>query len=111
MSVRPETTAEAVWHAILPEIRATRRRRRARRLALGGAAVILLVWALVPRPGPAASPATVVRTAPAIGHFAVYRVADNGTVRLEMVAPDELGATELPFGLTPVVITDPQGEW
>ena len=104
-------TAEQIWTAILPEIRATRRRRRTRRLALGGAAAILASWALLPSQGPVAPPAMVNRTEPAIAHLAVYRVADNGTIRLEMVSPDELGATELPFGLTPVVITDHQAEW
>lgn len=112
MPADPEA-ADPIWTAILPEIRATRRRRRVRRLALGGAAVILLSWALLPQPSPDTPPATVHRATPAIGHghLAVYRMTDDGTVRLDMVAPDELGATELEFGLTPVVIADNPGEW
>lgn len=107
----PHPTAEAVWNAILPEVRTTRRRRRIRRAALGAASACLLGWALFPRAVPPAPEVTAVPTPPAVEHLAVYRVTATGAIRLELVEPGELGSTERPFGLTPVVLTENPGEW
>ncbi|MBN8458043.1 MAG: hypothetical protein J0M04_09405 [Verrucomicrobia bacterium] len=107
----PHPAAESIWSAILPEIRATRRRRRIRRAALGAASAVLLGWALFPRAMPPAPGVTTVPTPPAVECLAVYRITASGSIRLEMVEPGDLGATELPFGLTPVVLADNPGEW
>lgn len=107
----PHPAAETIWNAVLPEIRATRRRRRIRHATLGVASAVLLGWALFPRAMPPAPQVTAVPAPPAVEHLAVYRVTSNGSIRLEMVEPGDLGSTELPFGLTPVVLADNPGEW
>lgn len=111
MTPHPETAAQ-VWAAILPEIRATRRHRRQRRIAAAGGVVLLAGWlALRPGPPPVVPTVTVVAPVPAEERLAVYRVAENGSIVLEEVAPQDLGATELTLGLSPVVLGDQPREW
>ena len=111
MTPRPETAAQ-VWAAILPEIRATRRHRRHRRIAAAGGVVLLAAWlALCPGPPPAVSAVTVVAPIPAEERLAVYRVAENGSVWLEEVAAQDLGATELTLGLSPVILGNQPRDW
>lgn len=112
--MNPASNADQIWTAVLPEIRAARRRRRTRRVVAGSAAVCLLAWWLLPRPVPTTMPAPVVRAPvppPPVEHLAVYRVTDDGSLRLVAVASDELGATELNLGLTPVVLNESLQDW
>ena len=112
MNPRSET-AEQVWAAILPEIRAVRRRRQVRRIAAAAGGVLLLGAWLAMRSGPLpeAPPVVVSVPIPAAARVAVYRVAENGSVRLEEVALQDLGTTELTFGLAPVVLDNWPQDW
>jgi len=53
----------------------------------------------------------VAAPTPAAARVAVYRVGENGSIRLEEVAPQDLGATELTFGLAPVVLNTWPQDW
>jgi hypothetical protein len=119
MSTRPETAAQ-VWNTILPEIRATRRNRRNRRIAAAAGVVLLGSWlalrpALRPSPVPAAIAVSVTvpvaAPVPVVERLAVYRVADNGSVWLEEVAPQDLGPTELTLGLSPIILCGLPQDW
>jgi hypothetical protein len=116
MTSRPDPAAQ-VWAAILPEIRAVRRRRRQRRLAAATGSLLLLAGWLAFRPGPppvmppSAPPVAVAAPVPAMERLAVYRVAENGSVWLEEVAPQDLGTTELTLALSPVVVGALPRDW
>jgi hypothetical protein len=53
----------------------------------------------------------VATPAPAVERLAVYRVAENGSVWLEEVALQDLGATELTLALSPVVVGAVPRDW
>jgi hypothetical protein len=97
--------AEAVWQRTLPLIRSTRRRRACRRIT-GAAAVCcgLAVWLTLQGTKPVDKPVVHIKSAtPVLETIAVMRIDDNGTIRLEEVASNELGTIELSLGQTPVL--------
>lgn len=101
----PDPQAEAVWQQTLPQIRATRRNRRIRRIVGAGAACCGLALWLMPQ-SPDTREIPIVRIAPEpqqIATMAVMRVDENGTIRLEEIASNELGAIEFAFGQTPLL--------
>jgi hypothetical protein len=97
--------AEAVWERTLPQIRDTRRNRRNLRIAGAVAACCALAIWLTPQ-SPEAPGMPTVRIEPAppkIETMAVMRVDENGTIRLEEIASNELGSFEFAFGQTPLL--------
>lgn len=101
----PDTQAEAIWERTLPKIRATRRNRKIRRI-MGGAAACcgLAIWLTPQRPENHGKPtAHSVPTPQKIETMAVMRVDENGTIRLEEIASNELGSIEFAFGQTPLL--------
>lgn len=97
--------AEAVWKRTLPQIRSTRRHRRNRRIAVAGAACgTFAIWLTLQSPEAPGKPTVHIETAhPKIETMAVMRVDENGTIRLEEIAANELGSFEFAFGQTPLL--------
>jgi len=103
--------SEAVWEHTLPHIRSTRRRRSCRRIT-GAAAVcgaLAAVWLTVHPGKPIDRPVVRIEPAsPVIATIAVMRIDEAGDIRLEEVASNELGLTELSLGQTPLLSYDSQ---
>jgi hypothetical protein len=101
----PDPQAESVWQRTLPQIRATRRKRRNRRIAGGAAACCALAIWLTPRsPETAGTPTAHIEPAlPKFETMAVMRVDENGTIRLEEIASNELGSNDFALGQTPIL--------
>ena len=102
----PDEHAERVWERTLPHIHLTRRKRGMHRLAVAAVAVsaLLGMWPALESLRPA-EPRVLVTTPapPKVDTIAVMRIGENGSVRLEELASNELGSIELAFGLTPLV--------
>jgi hypothetical protein len=99
----PDPQAEAVWERTLPQIRATRRKRKIRRIA-GAACCAIALWFTLQSPeAPDPPTALSAPTLPKIETMAVMRMDENGTIRLEEIATNELGSIELAFGETPLL--------
>lgn len=100
--------AEAVWERTLPHIRSTRRRRGYRRIAGAAAACCgLAIWLTLQGTKPIDKPvAHIEPAAPVFETIAVMRIDDNGDIRLEEIACNELGAIELTLGQTPLISHD-----
>ncbi len=101
----PDPQAETVWQRTLAQIRSTRRKRKIRRIAGGIAACFGLALWLIPQ-SPENQRIPIIHIAPEpqqIATMAVMRVDENGTIRLEEIASNELGAIELAFGQTPLL--------
>lgn len=101
----PDPQADAVWQRTLPQIRATRRKRKIRRIAGGAAACCAFaIWFTLQSPEAPEKPTARIEPAtPKIETMAVMRVDENGTIRLEEIASNELGSFELAFGQTPLL--------
>ena len=101
----PDPQAEAVWQRTLPQIRSTRRKRKIRRIVGAGAACCgLALWLMPQSPDTRGIP--MVHIEPDLPKFetmAVMRVDENGTIRLEEIASNELGSIEFAFGQTPLL--------
>lgn len=101
----PDPQSEAVWNRTLPQIRSTRRKRKLHRIAGAGAGAACSAFALwftlqspkTPDPPTALSEPTL----PKIATMAVMRMDENGAIRLQEIATNELGSIELTFGETP----------
>lgn len=102
--------AEAVWQRTLPHIRSTRRRRACRRITGAAAACCgLAAWFVLQGTKPTDKPvARIEPETPEFETIAVMRIDDHGTIRLEEVAANELGAVELALGQTPLLSDDLQ---
>ena len=101
----PDPQAEAVWQRTLTQIRSTRRKRKVRRIAGGAAAFCgLALWLMPQSPENQGIPLIHIAPEPQqIATMAVMRVDENGTIRLEEIASNELGAIEFAFGQTPLL--------
>ena len=107
----PDQNAEAVWQRTLPHIRSTRRRRGHRRItgAVGACGALAAVWLTLHAGKPIDKPVVVTESAsPVLETIAVMRIDDNGAIRLEEVACNELGMTELTLGEAPLISDDLQ---
>lgn len=97
--------AAAVWERTLPQIRATRRMRGYRRIA--GAAVAccgLAVWLTLQVSKTSDKPVVSIQPpTPDFETLVVMRIDDNGAIRLEEVASNELGPIEFALGQTPLL--------
>ncbi len=101
----PDPQSDAVWQSTLPQIRSTRRKRRNRRIVGAGAACCGLALWLMPQ-SPDTQIIPIVHIAPEpqqVATMAVMRVDENGTIRLEEIASNELGSFEFAFGQTPLL--------
>jgi hypothetical protein len=107
---RPDAHAEAVWERTLPHIRSTRRRRGYRRIAGAAAACCgLAIWLTLHDTRPIAKPVVHIEpAAPVFETIAVMRIDDNGDIRLEEIASNELGEIELTLGQAPLISYDLQ---
>jgi len=101
----PDPQTEAVWQRTLPQIRATRRNRKTRRIAAATTACCALaIWFTPQSPDAIEKPtARIEPEPPKIETMAVMRVDENGTIRLEEIASNELGSIEFAFGQTPLL--------
>jgi len=101
----PDPQAEAVWERTLPQIRSTRRKRKICQIAGGVAACCgLTIWLTPQNPESPRLPTAHIEPAPRkIETMAVMRVDENGTIRLEEIASNELGTIEFAFGQTPLL--------
>jgi len=105
----PDPQSDAVWQSILPQIRATRRKRSNSRIAGGAAACCAFaIWFTLQSPeAPEKQTARIEPATPKIETMAVMRVDENGTIRLEEIASNNLGTIDFDFGQTPIL----HSEW
>lgn len=105
----PDPQADAVWQSTLPQIRTTRRNRRNRRIGGGVAACCAFaIWFTLQSPEVPEKPTAQIEPAtPKIETMAVMRVDENGTIRLEEIASNNLGIIDFDFGQTPIL----HSEW
>lgn len=101
----PDPQAEAVWQRTLPQIHSTRRKRKIRRIVGAGVACCgLALWLMPQSPDTQGIPIAHIAPEPRqIATMAVMRVDENGTIRLEEIASNELGSIEFAFGQTPLL--------
>jgi hypothetical protein len=99
--------ADEILKRTLLEARSARTRRRALKSGLGSLVVLLAVFLLLPRPGPAGRPErapvdSVQSLTPVLDEKIAVMVWRDGTPRLEWVGLHDLGSVELEFSLEPV---------
>jgi hypothetical protein len=112
-----ELTADEILRRTLLEVRAAGTRRRNLKMALGSVVVLLVVFLLIPRPGPAGGPERVAvvvsdevpRLYPVPEEKIAVMVWRGGTPCLEWVELHDLGPLELEFSLAPVIAFADEG--